>query len=105
MYDRARPKPERLATECLATKATALQEAGLTAEIEVLKGTSAFVLLWMNKSEDVVVMTTHGLGGYQRWVIGSVAEKLVREVAAPVLLVRDTRSTDRKAATESRSSV
>lgn len=106
VYERARQKPEREAAEYLATHATALQEAGLTAEIEILKGTPAFALLWMIRSDDVIVMTTHGLGGYQRWMIGSVAEKLVREAAAPVLLVRDTRNTDRKSATEeSRSNV
>lgn len=105
VYERARQKPERQAVEYLASHATALREAGFTVEIEILKGTPAFVLLWMLKPDDVVVMTTHGLGGYQRWVIGSVAEKLVREAVAPVLLVRDIRSTDRKPATESRSSV
>ena len=33
-------------------------------------------------------MTTHGDGGVRRWLLGSVAEKLVRQAAAPVLLVR-----------------
>jgi nucleotide-binding universal stress UspA family protein len=32
-------------------------------------------------------MTTHGRGGLKRWLLGSVAEKLVRHAAAPVLLV------------------
>ena len=37
---------------------------------------------------DLIVMTTHGRGGVRRWLLGSVADKLVRETAAPVLLVR-----------------
>lgn len=88
-YERARLKTERQAEEYLAAQVTSLREAGLTVGIELLKGTPVFVLLWAIQRDDVVVMTTHGLGGYRRWMIGSVAEKLVREAAAPVLLVRD----------------
>lgn len=87
-YERARLETEREAADYLAAKAAGVRVAGVTAD--VLKGTPAFVLLWMIKPDDVVVMATHGLGGYRRWAIGSVAEKLVREAAAPVLLVRDT---------------
>ncbi len=37
---------------------------------------------------DLVVMTTHGRGPLARWWLGSVADELVRSLAAPVLLVR-----------------
>ena len=37
---------------------------------------------------DLVVMTTHGRGGVSRVWLGSVADALIREVNAPVLLVR-----------------
>jgi len=37
---------------------------------------------------DLVVMTSHGRGGFNRWVCGSVAENLLRLSMAPVLLVR-----------------
>jgi nucleotide-binding universal stress UspA family protein len=104
-YERARLEPERRAGEYLAGKAVALREAGLATEIEVLKGTPAFVLLWAIQPDDVVVMTTHGHGGYRRWMIGNVAEKLVREAAAPVLLMRDATSADRPLARETQSSV
>lgn len=89
-YERARLEPERRAMEYLTEKAEMLREGGLATDIEVLKGTPAFVLLWAIQPDDVVVMTTHGRGGYRRWSIGSVAEKLVREGAAPILLVRET---------------
>lgn len=87
-YEGARLEAERGAAEYLEQKAAGLREDDLTAEVEVLKGTPAFVLLWMIQAGDVVVMTTHGRGGYRRWAIGSVAEKLVREAAGPVLLLR-----------------
>lgn len=34
---------------------------------------------------DLIVMTTHGRGGLARWVMGSVADKIVRLAAKPVL--------------------
>jgi nucleotide-binding universal stress UspA family protein len=36
---------------------------------------------------DVIVMTSHGEGGIRRWMLGSVAEKLIHQAAAPVVLV------------------
>lgn len=37
---------------------------------------------------DTIVMTTHGLTGLQRWMMGSVAERVSRHALVPVLLVR-----------------
>jgi nucleotide-binding universal stress UspA family protein len=37
---------------------------------------------------DLIVMSTHGLGGLARWAIGSVADKVARHSPCPVLLVR-----------------
>jgi nucleotide-binding universal stress UspA family protein len=37
---------------------------------------------------DLVVMTTHGRGGLQRAWLGSVADRLVRSLEVPVLLIR-----------------
>jgi nucleotide-binding universal stress UspA family protein len=36
---------------------------------------------------DVVVMGTHGRGGFERWVLGSVTEKVLRKAPCPVLTV------------------
>lgn len=36
----------------------------------------------------LVVMTTHGRGGIDRWIRGSVAERIVSEGTVPVMLVR-----------------
>jgi nucleotide-binding universal stress UspA family protein len=55
----------------------------------VLGGTPAHVLLDLFAEDDLVVMTSRGHGGAQRWLLGSTAEKLVRESVAPVLLVPD----------------
>ena len=37
---------------------------------------------------DVIAMSTHGRSGLGRWVFGSVAERVLRATACPVLLVR-----------------
>ncbi|HJU10091.1 MAG TPA: universal stress protein [Candidatus Binataceae bacterium] len=37
---------------------------------------------------DLVIMATHGRTGFSHLLIGSVAEKVVRESACPVLIVR-----------------
>ncbi|NJN99471.1 MAG: universal stress protein [Anaerolineales bacterium] len=37
---------------------------------------------------DLVVMATHGRSGLQRWVYGSVADKVLRGATQPILLVR-----------------
>jgi len=40
-------------------------------------------------TEPIIVMTTHGRSGFSRLFHGSVAEHVVRESQAPVLLIRD----------------
>ena len=40
------------------------------------------------KRFDLVVMATHGRGGFQRWLYGSVAEYVLSRVSVPTLLVR-----------------
>lgn len=37
---------------------------------------------------DIIVMSTHGRSGINRWVYGSVADRVLRGARVPVLLVR-----------------
>ena len=37
---------------------------------------------------DLIVMSTRGRSGVSRWLMGSVADRVVRGAAVPVLLVR-----------------
>lgn len=43
---------------------------------------------------DVMVMGTHGRGGFKRFLLGSVAEQVIRESCIPVLVVRGELSVD-----------
>lgn len=56
----------------------------------VLEGPVADAVLdYADKSgADLIVMSTHGRSGMERWLLGSVAEKVVRGAKMPVLLVR-----------------
>jgi nucleotide-binding universal stress UspA family protein len=40
------------------------------------------------KDVDLVIMTTHGRGGFSRSALGSVADRMLAESSAPVLVVR-----------------
>lgn len=44
------------------------------------------------KDIDLIAMTTHGRSGVRRWLLGSVAEKVLRHATKPIFLVRCTRS-------------
>ena len=38
--------------------------------------------------ETLVAMCTHGRSGVNRWVLGSVTDRVVRHLAGPVLIIR-----------------
>ena len=38
---------------------------------------------------DLIVMSTRGQSGLSRWLMGSVADRVVRGAGVPVLLVRE----------------
>ena len=52
-----------------------------------LNGSPFFAISEATQPGDLLILTSHGRGGVRRWLLGSVAEKLVREADAPVLLV------------------
>ncbi|GHO80191.1 universal stress protein UspA [Ktedonobacter sp. SOSP1-85] len=65
--------------------------AGVTLKKQVVLGNPATVILSMinTLSADLVVMSSHGYTGVKRWVLGSVAEKVVHHAPVPVLILRD----------------
>ncbi len=67
-----------------------LRKKGHVVEAHVLYGKAAEKILDFAESErfDVIALTTHGLSGIGRWVMGSVAEKIVRTSQVPVFVVR-----------------
>jgi nucleotide-binding universal stress UspA family protein len=63
--------------------------AGLSVVAEVRQGepTRSILDYAAARASDLVVMGTHGRGGFERLVLGSVTEKVLRKAACPVLTV------------------
>jgi nucleotide-binding universal stress UspA family protein len=73
---------ERLTDEDRASlHATAILETSDNAAEEIVKYAGAHDI-------DLIVMGTHGRGAVERWLVGSVAERVVRTAPCPVLTVK-----------------
>lgn len=81
---------ERLGEEAVADVAERAEAAGVDVETAVAHGTAHRSILDYVEAEDVdlVVMSTHGRTGIDRYLLGSVTEKIVRLCDVPVLTVR-----------------
>jgi len=75
--------------------ASSLQSDNIKAEPVIRYGIAADKILdfTVEKEADLIIMATHGRSGITRWWMGSVAEKVISEAIAPVLLVRSKRPT------------
>ncbi len=65
-----------------------LSTKGLSVTFAVRSGPVARELVAATQSGDVVVMASHGRGGLSRWLLGSVAEDVVRHAPVPVMIIR-----------------
>jgi len=67
-----------------------LKKTGVNAKADVIYGKAGEALSdYATKNDiDLVIIATHGRSGISRWVWGSVADRLIRSVCAPVLMVR-----------------
>jgi nucleotide-binding universal stress UspA family protein len=82
------PRDQGPAETYLNGVARRFDAAGLQTEVLVEAGDPAALVERAARGTDVVVLSTHGRGGFDRLRHGSVAERVVREVPMPVLLVR-----------------
>ena len=78
------------AKDYLEKTAAKMKQPGMTIRSEVKFGNAAeeIVSFADEIKADMVAMATHGRSGLGRWVLGSVAERVVRSGNTPVLLVR-----------------
>ncbi len=83
-------KGQEFGSRYLAGVAAKLEGAGLTVKTEVLTGqvSSAILDYAAQNGVDLITMSTYGRSGFSRWLMGSVADKIVRHSPVPVLLVR-----------------
>lgn len=84
------PWAERQAKQRLAELARAIIPAAVERRQIVRVGDPATELLQLQKEcgADLVVMGTHGRSGVARLVLGSVAERLLRDAGCPVMTIR-----------------
>jgi nucleotide-binding universal stress UspA family protein len=78
------------AVEYLETVRRDFAAAGIHADRDVQVGLPAAAILHAAETApvDLIAMATHGRSGLQRWVYGSVTDKVLSSARLPVLLVR-----------------
>jgi len=88
----AEVKVVREAEDYLKTVEERLKAKGLKVDSHVRYGNDAEEILdhAAMKDIDMVAMSTHGRSGVGRWLLGSVAEKILRHSPKPIFLVRCT---------------
>jgi nucleotide-binding universal stress UspA family protein len=77
---------ERRLTEIIAD----IGMADSTCEVRVGNPARRITEIASDRDADVIVMGTHGRGPVAHFIMGSVAERVVRTAGCPVLTVRDT---------------
>jgi nucleotide-binding universal stress UspA family protein len=87
VYEETLSQLDAGATALLAEISERLAHEGLHTSSEVAHGSPFMTIAEAVHDGDLIVMTSHGRSGVQRWLLGSVAEKLVREAPVPVVLV------------------
>jgi len=74
----------------LARAARRLCDGGRSVSVEMAFGRPADEIVDYAEREgvDLIVMSTHGHSGLTRWILGSVADKVLHATHLPILLVR-----------------
>jgi nucleotide-binding universal stress UspA family protein len=85
--DEAQGDALNLARQRVEGTGALLMRQGLPASWQVLAGPAASAIIAACVDRDVLVVTSHGQSS-SRWVLGSVAEKLLRDSQVPVILLR-----------------
>jgi nucleotide-binding universal stress UspA family protein len=67
-----------------------LSARGLDVKVRIVSGDPAGKIIEVAREEkaDLIAMSTHGRSGIARWVLGSVADKILHESKIPMWLVR-----------------
>jgi len=70
--------------------ASDVRERGIRVEIKIIHGSAPVSIAQFAESNraDLVVMATGGRPGISRWMMGSVADRVVRGAIVPVLVVQ-----------------
>ena len=85
---------EQMGEDVTAAAATRVRDAGVDATAHVTTGSPHRSILEYadEHGADLIIMGTHGRTGLERYLLGSVTEKVVRTADVPVLTVRAAES-------------
>ena len=80
------------AQDYLSRVAQRLTDSGIKVRSGVMVGDAAAEIVRYAQQDgmDLIALATHGRSGLQRWVYGSVAEKVLHTTYTPLLLIRPT---------------
>lgn len=86
---RIQQEEEAVAKKYLDTKVNELKKEKIQASIIMLEGSVPDTILGIAEEThtDMIVMSTHGRTGLKRWLIGSVADRVVHQAHIPVMLI------------------
>lgn len=76
------------AEKSLAELVAKLKRRGVEVDSKLAPGSAALTILEHQKGFDLLVMGTHGRGAIAHFLLGSVAERVVRKATVPVLTIR-----------------
>jgi nucleotide-binding universal stress UspA family protein len=82
---------EAEARDYLAGKVNEVKQKGVenvTSVVNTGYGAEEIITLGRHTPDNFIAMSTHGRSGIQRWVLGSVTDRVVRHSGDPVLIVR-----------------
>lgn len=81
---------QKEAEKYLERKSDELRAEGYEVSYLMTEGDTASVICELadTQNADLIAMTTHGRSGIEKWVLGSVADRVVRSARQPVFLVR-----------------
>lgn len=86
----AQEAEDQAASYLSQVKETMLKNEVKSVEDRVVSGNSAISILdLVQETPDcLVALTTHGRSGVERWILGSVTDRLIRHSGQPVLVIR-----------------
>lgn len=94
VFDEIEDKEVQEADGYLKSKLIGKREDNVFSDVVLAKGTVAEAILEYASEQgiDMIIMTSHGRTGLQRWVYGSVAEKVLRSACCATMIIRDPKT-------------
>jgi nucleotide-binding universal stress UspA family protein len=88
--ERAEERSRSLAHEYVGRVGAVLRQQGLPVHVVTVEGYPHHEIVGFAEENqlDLIVICTRGRSGFSRWLMGSVADRVVRGATIPVLLVR-----------------